>query len=222
MSYGVQGQTITGLTIGIRELVGKKQVLKAVKAGVRRLDRSIKIATTKSIKKERKPGFEWQKPTGQLRASWTPFFKVENGGSTVTFGTQSTLPYAGIHDTGGTIYPKKKYLAIPLDKDARNRGWPRTWKGNPELKFGFSDAGNAFLYTPQSAEERKASQKARRLKAKKSKAKSNKKMPPLAGKPRFILKKSVTLKGTQYMDKAAKAASGEISKIMVNHFAGVK
>jgi len=54
----------------------------------------------------------------------------------VVAGAYSPLPYAGIRQTGGTIYPnKKKSLSVPLTDQASAVGSPLNWKGAEELVF---------------------------------------------------------------------------------------
>lgn len=91
--------------------------------------------------------------SGQLRARMD--FEVEVAGGLVDGSFKNNLPYAAIHEFGGTIKPKKgTYLSIPLDhvKTAGGvaRGGPRdypdlvfvqTGKNNPIL---FDTAGNQF------------------------------------------------------------------------------
>ena len=247
MAYTQGTTTLDGLTIGIRSLIERKEVLSSVKKSVLIVDREIRLATRDSVKK-RKGKDAWRRPTGQLMRSWEKFFRVSNGGSDVVFGSLSELPYAAMHDTGGTIKAKKKYLAIPLNKGARNRGWPRDWPAD-ELSFGFSKSGHAFLFTSQTMAERRAYTKKRKAKEKRERAKSRKKAqsiglsgiralrsfkrtptpgaspewekgPKLAGEPQYLLKRSVKLKGTGYMKKAAAASSIKIAELWADHFVG--
>ena len=163
MAYSTQSD-LGGIQIGMRSLIERKEILKNVRESVKILDRSIRLATRDSVKKRGKKE-AWQRPTGQLMRSWEKYFRVTDGGSKLLFGTLSELPYAAIHDTGGEILPKKKYLAIPLNKGARDRGWPRDWPEDA-LEFGYSKSGKAFLFSPPSMAERRAYQKKYREKKK--------------------------------------------------------
>ena len=163
MAYVRQGASLKGLELNIRSLVSQKEILKITKRSVLILDREIRNSTKKSVKK-RTGEDAWKRPTGQLMRNWSKFFKVKNGGETVVFGSLNELPYASIHETGGTIKAKKKYLAIPLDKKVRG-AWPSSFpKGL--FQFGFSEKGNAFLFLGQSKQKKKEYQKKYREKKK--------------------------------------------------------
>ena len=54
----------------------------------------------------------------------------------IVAGAYSPLAYAGIRQTGGTIYPnKKKSLSVPLTDRAETVGSPTNWKGPEELVY---------------------------------------------------------------------------------------
>jgi len=54
----------------------------------------------------------------------------------IVAGAYSPLAYAGIRQTGGTIYPnKKKSLSVPLTEEAERVGSPTNWKGPEELVY---------------------------------------------------------------------------------------
>ena len=152
MAYVRKGESIKGLELGIRELIDKKAILKATRRSVLILDREIRNSTKKSVKK-RTGKDAWKRPTGQLMRNWSKFFKVKNGGETVVFGSINELPYASIHETGGTVKAKKKYLAIPIDKKVKG-AWPSSFpKGM--FEFGFSEKGNAFCLSGNRNKKRK-------------------------------------------------------------------
>lgn len=65
--------------------------------------------------------------TGALMRSFRPSLKRE--GNQIAGGAFSTLPYARIHNDGGTIKPKRgRALAIPMNPQAERRP-PRAWQG---------------------------------------------------------------------------------------------
>lgn len=73
--------------------------------------------------------------TGVLRASIT--YRAEP--DAVVVGSNS--PYAGLHQSGGTVRPRSgKYLAIPLTREAKRAGSPRRMSG---LQFRPSKGGRA-------------------------------------------------------------------------------
>lgn len=68
-----------------------------------------------------------QDPTGALMRSWEIDLRITSAGK-ADGAVRSGLPYAAIHDRGGTIRPRRRYLAIPnLDVLGRSRRglWPR-------------------------------------------------------------------------------------------------
>ena len=246
MAYSTQAD-LGGIQVGMRSLIERKEILKNVRESVKILDRSIRLATRDSVKKRGKKE-AWQRPTGQLMRSWEKYFRLEDGGSKLLFGSLSELPYAAIHNTGGEILPKNKYLAIPLNKGARDRGWPRDWPEDA-LEFGYSKSGKAFLFSPQSMAERRAYLKKQQTKAKRKRAKQRakgrsigatgvrglmlggrgasagrssnwQKGPKLAGEPQYLLVKSVEIPGTGYMEKAKKEATEKIAELWGEHFTG--
>lgn len=81
----------------------------------------------------------------------------------------TTSPYAKIHEHGGQIRPKSKYLAIPLDAartaGGDTRGGPRSFSNT---FFAKSKAGNLILFQNRGSKKK-----------------------PL---PLFVMKKQVTLK----------------------------
>lgn len=57
----------------------------------------------------------------------------------------TNLEYAGTHQYGATITPKRgKFLAIPATREAEQKGSPRAW-GDGELKFRFGKKGGVAI-----------------------------------------------------------------------------
>ena len=103
----------------------------------------------------------------------------------------SDLVYAGIQDTGGTIYPRRgRYLAVPLGTQRMNVRWPRDWpKGR--LVLIKSKKGNKLLVEI-----------------------IGKKI-----QPRYLLKANVTLTGKRYLDTAMDRAQPGVTEILGDHVA---
>ena len=100
------------------------------------------------------------------------------------------LPYADIHETGGTITPKNvQWLTIPLRAALTPSGMPRGRARDFENTFfAYSKAGNLILF---------------QRKGKKAVA-------------LFLLKKSVTIPARRYMSITAEETAGQIADIMIN------
>ena len=65
--------------------------------------------------------------TGALARSWKAVF-LKNDNDVITgAGAYSNKPYAGIHETGGVIRPKK--AKAPLTPEGRSAGSPRNMSG---------------------------------------------------------------------------------------------
>lgn len=126
--------------------------------------------------------------TGQLARSYRARF-LSKSGQVISVGVLSSLEYASIHDRGGTIAPRTvQYLAVPLRRLPVGK-WPRDFaKG--ELRLIKSRAGNLIL-------------------AKVSKS----------GKiaPYFVLKKTVSIRGRNYLRAAADRAAPMLDAIMQRH-----
>ena len=61
----------------------------------------------------------------------------------IVAGAYSPLPYAGIRQTGGRIFPRKrKSLSVPITERAETIGSPTNWKGPGELVFIPAPAGS--------------------------------------------------------------------------------
>lgn len=104
----------------------------------------------------------------------------------------SELVYAGIRDRGGTIFPHKKYLAIPLSFAGLPRGiWPRDMG---KLKFIPRKGKNPLLVGVTSEGTGKGKKKIR---------------------PLFVLVKKVTQRGSNYLDLVASESMGELESLMV-------
>jgi hypothetical protein len=102
-----------------------------------------------------------KRPTGSLARS----FEVEmvSGSGGLSAGAFSRLPYAAIHDSGGTIRAKRrKYLAIPLDGIPRGMG-PRQYP--TPLEFRPSRSGNGGVLVDASGKPRYALKRSVRMRA---------------------------------------------------------
>lgn len=122
--------------------------------------------------------------TGNLARDFLPARFVSVSGA-IGAAAVSDLPYARIQDEGGVIHPKKRYLAIPLTLEAK-RQWPRDWPRNDLFVLRAKRSRNLFL--------------AQRM----------------GDKPKFhyVLKKQVTIRGTDYIDRAMADAKDDIDAIM--------
>lgn len=126
-------------------------------------------------------------PTGALERS----FYVE-GDPSDELWVASALPYARIHDTGGTIRPKRgKYLAIPLNKAQRGI-WPRDYSG--KLFFFVSRRGSKLLA------ERRGS----------------------TIDPKYLLKTHVQIQPTNYVRDAIKTSPTEAQRRIASRLAGMR
>ena len=163
--------------------------------------------------------------TGDLARNWkgTVFEAAQNG--VVRFGVVNRLPYAKIHDKGGIIKAKKKFLAIPLTREAKLVGWPRDWTPQEDLDF-ITANGHHFLVEdpPTSRRQRRARQRAnkKRLKAKPPR-KTRKRKKPTTRPPaldrgglgpefHYLLKTQVKMPRTNYLRYAKKAALSSINR----------
>lgn len=129
--------------------------------------------------------------TGDLSASFDVSLAKGQGKDDVAAKVVSTLVYAGIQDTGGTIYPRRgKALAIALRRN--DPRWPRDFPRG-YLRLIESKKGNLLL-----AHVRKS-----------------------RGKdiidPHFLLRSSVTIKGKRYLDKSWNAAKADVYAIIGDH-----
>tara|TARA_R110000824_G_scaffold55027_5_gene151629 strand:+ start:9916 stop:10482 length:567 start_codon:yes stop_codon:yes gene_type:complete len=111
---------LTRLIKGIAKklpVVLKSQAIEAAEVAALFLDQSTRQNLNKS-----------GTSTGRLARSWKArVLEEESGGFSA--GAYSDLPYAAIHETGGTISGKKGALAVPLTKEARAAGSPRNMQG---------------------------------------------------------------------------------------------
>lgn len=62
--------------------------------------------------------------TGNLARSWKPTPLQEGAGGTVSVSVVSDVVYARIQDEGGRVFPKRQYLAVPLEGRTGSL-WPR-------------------------------------------------------------------------------------------------
>jgi len=100
------------------------------------------------------------------------------------------MPYADIHETGGTITPKRvNWLTIPLRAALTPAGVPRGRARDFENTFfAYSKAGNLILF------QRKGK----------------------GAVALFLLKKSVTIPARRYMSITAEECASQIADIMLN------
>lgn len=130
-------------------------------------------------------------PTGALAGSFRPARFVEQSDKKISAEAASDLPYAGIQDKGGTVKGGKTatMLAIPLTKKARDM-WPREWAKSELTLIPSKDSGPALLCTKQGRGKRY------RL------------------VPQYVLKKSVRIMGTHYIDTARDASQQMVVDIL--------
>lgn len=75
-------------------------------------------------------------PTGNLARSFRPSL-VQKSKRKMVAGVFSDVVYAEIQDQGGTIFPKKKKLAVPLPGAPVPRGkWPRDFARGELFRMG--------------------------------------------------------------------------------------
>lgn len=123
---------------------------------------------------------------GGLARSYRPSLVAVSGKKVVT-GVFSDLVYAGIQNRGGVVTPRNaKALAIPLNKSIPVGKWPRHF-ARGELFFVKSKRGNSLLARTKGKD---------------------------GIEPMFLLRKSVTIRGTNYLGRASKKASPLIEKEM--------
>jgi hypothetical protein len=128
------------------------------------------------------------KTTGELHRSVRPDLVKQSGDEIVVIVGPHKI-YARIQDQGGVVYPKKKYLAIPLPfANVRKGKWPRDW-GPDDLVFINRD--------------KKGKDPLLALKTGKGRI-----------EPKYALKRSATLKGVHYVDATAKASEEEMRQIV--------
>lgn len=126
-------------------------------------------------------------PTGNLARSFKArMLSTARGG--IAAGVFSDLPYAGIHDQGGTILPRSvSRLAVPISNRARGtRGlWPRHWPRGSLFAIK-SRAGNIILAEKVGAGIR----------------------------PHYVLKPSVKITGRQYLKRASDIARPRVVALL--------
>jgi hypothetical protein len=159
-----------------RRVIFRKYLLKASQIVAGEIRTSIK---------EWVSGTEGRK-TGALMRSFRPVLEDKNG--ELSAGVYSDLPYAAIHEFGGTISANGKKLAIPLTTTAR-QVYPRSYPG--ELFVWKSENGNVFL-----AESRKMKRKNKLRLV-------------------YLLRDSVYIKPKGYLDLAATTSAPKIREIML-------
>ena len=117
-----------------------------------------------------------------LAGSWKPTV-VETSGGEYTVGVFSDLPYARIHEEGGTIAPKNgQALAIPLNPMRTEGQWPSDM--GDQIKLGpLSKGGNRLLVDADS------------------------------GEPLFVLVSQVTINPTGYIEAARQRALPQVRQM---------
>lgn len=129
-------------------------------------------------------------PTGALVRSWRVF--TESVGEGIARGSVgSDLPYARIHDVGGTIRPKRaKYLAIPLRPPVPRglRGLSPRFDSTP-MRAWRSKKGNLLLWQVGRGPAR----------------------------PRYLLRESVEIKATHYARLASESAARDVEQAFITH-----
>ena len=181
------------LSVEIDNLIGDTALNKKAVESYELMQQRFNIVTRRLLDKTRRKG------AGTLAQSWKGVLFEPAKHGVVQFGVENPMPYAAIHDKGGEIRAKKKYLAIPLTAEAKDQGWPRDWQG-PPLRFGVSKKGNALLFEP---EEKKATKAKRKRKTRKRRSPGGTR-PPVYGKPQYLLRTSVNIPATDYLDVATK------------------
>tara|TARA_R110002020_G_scaffold304441_2_gene520177 strand:+ start:194 stop:775 length:582 start_codon:yes stop_codon:yes gene_type:complete len=130
-----------------------------------------------------------KEPKGDLMRSYQVEL-VDKSKEAVSVGVYSDLVYAEIQDEGGTVYPKKKWLAYP-HKDAKSYvgvRWPRDF-GKGQLHFALSKKSSDVAYLFEDGR----------------------------AKPVFILRKSVDLPGLDYLNTALDQYDQEVEKDLDQH-----
>jgi hypothetical protein len=139
-----------------------------------------------------------QASTGEIRSQIYSTFKGRTGGLAKSFRevfikqtaievsarSFSDLVYAKIQDEGGTIHAKRKWLAIPIGRKVPLGKWPRDYGRGELILVGKEGLGLVLA----------------RIIGKGKKAKVD---------PLFALRRSVTLTGRGYVEKAR----GEVAKV---------
>lgn len=127
---------------------------------------------------------------GLARSFKASFNSVQ--GDTLSAGAYSDLPYADIQNRGGRIKAKKRKLAVPVKGVARAGKWPRDYpKG-----FLFR-VGNLLVHKTEN-----------------TKAGKYRKGTLFGLKIYFVLRSSVKIEPTGYIDFASESAEPKIVEIM--------
>lgn len=152
--------------------------------------------------------------TGTFARSFLPATFLGYHGKDVRAGALSDLPYAEIQNDGGTIKPTSgKYLAVPLTSKARKM-WPRDWPKDA-LQFIKSANGNALLAQMQKRKSKKKKTIATigLLAVKKVTTTTIDKLVP-----QYVLKQSVVIKATHYLNTAERKSVKRVDEIMAKRF----
>ena len=132
--------------------------------------------------------------TGRLMNTWGETKKVTESGDTVTGSMSSAgVPYAAIHEFGGTIKPKGKALAIPLPSNRRADGTPKI-----TIQELFGGLGSRVFTTKNGVVMLATA------------GKNKSKFAQLT--PMFVFKKSVTIPARPYIRPALAATQDVILK----------
>jgi len=124
--------------------------------------------------------------------TWGENKKVIEGTDTVTGEMSSAgVPYAAIHEFGGTIKAKGKALAIPLPENRKSDGSPKI-----TIRELFGGLGSKVFTTPGGV-----------VMLASSKGKKFTKLTPM-----FVFKKSVDIKARPYIRPALAASKDTILK----------
>jgi len=188
----------------IQKLLNKIEGLNPKDAG-RAIYKGFQTATleTENRLKQNISGIFLKVRSGRLRSSIGSMVSIKEDGLLGEVGsgirTGEKTPYASIHETGGTITPKRvRYLTIPLNAALTPSGVARftareLFAGVSNYDDSFvkkSSAGNLIIFGVQ------------------KRGKSNK-ITPL-----FLLRNSVTLPGSQYMSLTANEIMAEVVDII--------
>lgn len=133
---------------------------------------------------------------------------INEKGEVKKAGAFLDLVYADIQDQGGTIFPRAaKALAIPLTKKAEKR-YPREW---PRFQLTLIDRSKKGK-PPLLVEEKGTWKKLGRS--------GGKELVVKRMEIHYVLKKSVTIRGKGYVERARRAAESTVKEI-IGEFVGV-
>jgi len=127
-----------------------------------------------------------KRSTGTLANSWNATL-IKTSDYMITAGAYSDLPYASIHETGGTVKSSRPggSLAIPLTRAARNVGSPKNMSGLKMIPGSVYGGGAPRLWAN--------------------------------GVTQYVLPKSVYIPPTGYISYAAAQSAPDIEEIIGNN-----